>query len=298
MPNISLILSTNNRASLLKEMLCSVKGQSFLDWECLVIDDANDGNTKNVVAACADDRIQYFERPNKYNQGLSGSRNFGLKIATGEYVHFIDDDDVLHPNFLELKWNIVVKNQGIEYVISPLLNFTDRLPAYTKELPTHKNVTVNWKEYILGKSGIYSCSVLWKATCFDHNQFNESLKVSEDWDLYRVLFKRYVNGVELNLPLYFRRVHANTNSGQLRANNKVYNADYIKTRKTAFFEILDEGELNRELALFFMYFALRYKLDDVENALKNWNNKSAVFTLKDKFDFLKSKWNNNLKRNY
>ncbi len=93
-PKVSVILPTYNRADLLPAAIDSVLGQSFTDFEVLVIDDGSQDDTRRVVAAIPDPRIHYFHQK---NSGVSAARNRGLEVARGEYLAFLDSDDLFLP---------------------------------------------------------------------------------------------------------------------------------------------------------------------------------------------------------
>ena len=101
-PFFSIIIPTYNRAQLLKSSLKSVINQTFSNFEVLVVDDHSTDETRSVVASLKDARIEYIlnDRP----RGGAGTRNSGIFRARGEWVAFLDDDDVWMPNKLELQY--------------------------------------------------------------------------------------------------------------------------------------------------------------------------------------------------
>jgi len=99
MPKVSVIIPTYNRCRLVKEAIDSVLAQSFEDFEALVIDDGSTDGTAEMVKAINDKRCQYFY---KENGGVASARNRGLKEARGEYVAFLDSDDLWPKNYLQV----------------------------------------------------------------------------------------------------------------------------------------------------------------------------------------------------
>jgi glycosyltransferase involved in cell wall biosynthesis len=97
---ISIIIPVYNRASLVKETVQSIYRQTYTDWELLLIDDGSTDNSLEVCQemAVSDDKVHVFH---KENGGLSSARNFGMQMANGDYISFIDSDDEISPNFLE-----------------------------------------------------------------------------------------------------------------------------------------------------------------------------------------------------
>ena len=107
---ISIIIPIYNVESYLRKCLDSIIEQSFPYFELLLI---NDGSTDASTQICQeyvekDDRIRYFE---KENGGVSSARNFGIKHSRGEYITFIDSDDWIEPNYLEILYK-TIKERG------------------------------------------------------------------------------------------------------------------------------------------------------------------------------------------
>lgn len=96
----SVIIPTYNRPELLKDAIQSVIDQTFSDFELIIVDDHSTDNTKEVVDSFCDERIKYFL--NDHAKGPGGARNAGLFRAKGEWVAFLDSDDMWLPKRLEL----------------------------------------------------------------------------------------------------------------------------------------------------------------------------------------------------
>ena len=88
---VSIIIPCYNRAHIVGETIDSVLAQSYGNFEAILVDDGSTDSTRDVVSRYADSRIRYFY---KANGGLSSARNFGLAVARGEFIAFLDSDDV------------------------------------------------------------------------------------------------------------------------------------------------------------------------------------------------------------
>jgi glycosyltransferase involved in cell wall biosynthesis len=99
-PRVSIIIPCYNYGRFLPETLDSLRQQSFRDWECLVVDDGSEDATREIVHRInvLDDRIRYIWQVNK---GQPVARNTGLEHASGEYIQFLDADDLLAPGKLK-----------------------------------------------------------------------------------------------------------------------------------------------------------------------------------------------------
>ena len=101
MSSISVIIPAHNVERVLPRCLDSLLAQSFPDWEALVVDDGSTDATPAILDQYAthDARIKAIHQ---VNQGVSAARNKAMEAATGEFVMFVDGDDFIHPQLMEL----------------------------------------------------------------------------------------------------------------------------------------------------------------------------------------------------
>lgn len=118
-PLFSIIVPTYNREKLIGKTLDSILSQSFADFEVLVIDDGSKDGTEGVVGAINDARLSYFK---KENAERGAARNYGIKKARGQYITFVDSDDLLYANhfdeaakYLQTHTNAPVFHLAYEY---------------------------------------------------------------------------------------------------------------------------------------------------------------------------------------
>ena len=98
MPFFSIIIPTYNRADIISPSIKSVINQQFTDWELIIVDDGGTDSTKEVVEGYTDERIKYCW---KENGERGAARNYGTTQAIGDYVFFLDSDDLIYPNHLK-----------------------------------------------------------------------------------------------------------------------------------------------------------------------------------------------------
>ncbi len=98
MPTVSVIIPAYNRSSFTKEAIESVLRQSYTNFELIVVDDGSTDGTRSVVTQILDRRIRYFY---KDNGGQSSARNLGLVKARGDYIAYLDEDDLWPPDYLK-----------------------------------------------------------------------------------------------------------------------------------------------------------------------------------------------------
>jgi glycosyltransferase involved in cell wall biosynthesis len=97
-PTFSVVICTYNRAAVLPRAIDAVLAQTFGDFELVVVDDGSTDATADVVASVPDPRVRYVHQA---NTGLGGARNVGVDNSSGDYVVFLDDDDVALPGWLQ-----------------------------------------------------------------------------------------------------------------------------------------------------------------------------------------------------
>lgn len=109
---VSIITPTYNRAHLLPRIINSVINQTFDDWELLVMDDGSSDNTEEIVAGFSesDSRIKFFSSE---NSGAADKRNKGVEKAKGSYIVFLDSDDEVKSNWLELLYEKIDTKVGV-----------------------------------------------------------------------------------------------------------------------------------------------------------------------------------------
>ena len=123
---VSIIIPTYNRADLLEETIRSVQAQTCDDFEIIVVDDASTDDTPARMAqlAAQDARIQLLRQPR--NQYASAARNRGLQHARGEFVNFLDSDDLFAPGKLAQQLAIFEAQPDLDAVICQAMMFEDQ----------------------------------------------------------------------------------------------------------------------------------------------------------------------------
>lgn len=113
MPKVSVIIPCFNRESIITETLRSVLQQTLHDWECIVVDDGSTDQSVERVRNIQDERIKVIQ---KENGGSASARQLGLTLAQGEYIQFLDSDDLLSPDKLERQIAFMEQNhQMVSY---------------------------------------------------------------------------------------------------------------------------------------------------------------------------------------
>jgi glycosyltransferase involved in cell wall biosynthesis len=119
-PLVSIIIPTYNRAHLIGETLDSVLAQTYPNWECIIVDDGSTDNTDEIVEGYLkrDTRFKYHYRPKDRLKGGNAARNYGFVVSKGEYINWLDSDDILFNEAMELKINSLIAEQDSEALIA------------------------------------------------------------------------------------------------------------------------------------------------------------------------------------
>lgn len=137
-PKFSIIIPTFNRKIMLQRAVQSVLAQGYKNWELVIVDDGSTDGTDDIVRNFDSDRIIYKYQKNK---GRSSARNLGLENSTGSYICFLDSDDELLPNYLEIFSDLIKdKKEGVYLTGVRLQNGSD-LETYLPEREPKNLVT-------------------------------------------------------------------------------------------------------------------------------------------------------------
>ena len=109
MPAISVIIPIYNVEKYLRRCLDSVKNQTFQDWEAICVNDGSPDNSATILEEYASHDAR-FKIVNKENGGLSDARNAGMTVATGEYILYLDSDDFIHPQTMEIAYALAMRD--------------------------------------------------------------------------------------------------------------------------------------------------------------------------------------------
>jgi hypothetical protein len=232
LPRISVILPTYNRAPYLPEAIESVLGQSWRDFELIVVDDGSTDETREVVRAYSG-KIRYLRRA---NGGPAAARNAGLRVARGELIAFLDSDDVFFPWRLGCHVKAFDEFPGAGLAWSRSTFFRGRWRPGRGGGRDGERVRTKLEDIfedllLWRKEGMLINGVTLRASCLERSgYFDESLPLAEDYDLWlRVAAHQPV--VFADRVVAACRVHAGQRDG----------AGFVRgDRQTAFERILEK----------------------------------------------------------
>ncbi len=288
MPKISVIVPVYNVEKYLHECIDSILAQTFTDFEIILV---NDGSLDNSGAICdeyvsKDNRITVIHQK---NQGQAAARNTALTIAKGEWIHFVDSDDLIHPQMLEILYGAVDETTQISMCDLCKAHACPEDFCSHKSKREFKKYRVNEESLILFMhSGDYInwvvCAKLIKKDILLKHPFTIG-KIYED---SAVAFK-WINEAEnvsiTETKLYFYRVNSNSTT---QVKFSLRNLDFLWAieEQMSFYENTDFNKIkkivyrNYAIACAKMYYSLS------EN--KEWDKEAQALKNKLK-DFMKEK---------
>lgn len=218
-PLVSVIVPCYNQGQFLAEALESVYNQTFSNWECLIIDDGSIDNTNEIAKTFAD-RDSRFRYLYKENGGVSSTRNLGLENAKGQFIQFLDCDDVLDSKKIELSLQQLElhKNKNVKIAISNFRMFTDDLTVSSDPFCRLEEDNLNLEGFLYQWNVSFSLQMqcgFFDAVLFNTIRFPENLSAQEDWFVWVSLFKTGCSAVFIDKPLAYYRINPNSRMSTL-----------------------------------------------------------------------------------
>ncbi len=196
-PAVSVIIPAYSVAAYIDDTLRSVFDQTFKDFEVVVVNDGSPDTTRlDAIVYPYREKLLYITQENK---GVAAARNAGLRLARGEFVAFLDGDDVWEPNFLAEQVRFIQSNGGFDVVYADAYHFGEGWDGRTfmETSPSQGNATC--ESLLAGRCNIVLAGTLARRqTVIDAGLFDEArnLQGSEDYDLWIRISK--LSGSKIN----------------------------------------------------------------------------------------------------
>lgn len=180
---ISVIMPTYNRAWLIEASINSILNQTYRDLELIIIDDGSTDDTAIRVGQIKDERVKYISY--KYNKGQSHARNVGIKNSNGEYLAFLDSDNIWTANYLENRMKIIKHRKNEVIVFGNMYTDIEKkgmFPGIDAEILNDRKKLIR---LMLLSNRIDTNTVMISRGCVDKiGYFDESMRALEDWDYF------------------------------------------------------------------------------------------------------------------
>lgn len=229
---ISVIVPIYNVESYVLGCLTSIQNQTFRDFEVICIDDGSTDNSAQIAAdfCTKDNRFSLIRQENK---GLSGARNTGLDAAQGQYIYFIDSDDYLHPQALEIMYD-VIQEQKTDVVNIQLIKTKEHYPVdftvFKKPYPKIQEIDNPFGAFVSRReiaTGV--CTRLYKKIILDDIRFIEGIYF-EDIPFTIQVMARISKMSYIPLPLYY--YYTNPNS--------IMRSSFTEEKVRSYFRVIQE----------------------------------------------------------
>jgi glycosyltransferase involved in cell wall biosynthesis len=228
---VSVVIATYNSRRFIGEAVESVLSQTYQPIEIIVVDDGSTDGTNEELQPFKE-RIRYLVQA---NQGPAAARNHGIRAAQGEYVAFLDADDLWAPSKIEKQVAAMEKSAQVGVVHCGMLR-TNVQSGVTELCLSDTDRRGDLRQKLLLRNRLATSTVLARCTCFEKaGLFDESLPQAEDWDLW-IKISRHFEFDYVAEPLVTYRVHGNNISkkiatmhrNQLRVIQRAFQEDPIE----------------------------------------------------------------------
>jgi glycosyltransferase involved in cell wall biosynthesis len=200
-PRVSVIIPTYNSGAMVRDAIQSVLAQTYSDFEIVVVDDGSTDNTESVVRQFSR-RARYFKQE---NQGVSTARNVGIRKSVGEYLAFLDSDDLWSPEKLAEQVPLLDCDPELGLVYSDWALASDQgiiQTSYLRDLPCRSGYVF---DDLIQSGFILTSGVVVRRACLEAaGDFDKSLAIAQDYDLWLRISYRWKVAL-VNKPLLIKR---------------------------------------------------------------------------------------------
>jgi len=205
---VSIVMPAYNCGKYVVEAINSVLAQTYRNWELLVLDDGSKDNTLRIIEEFSQKDSRIKAVPNGKNMGVSATRNRGIELASGEWIAFLDSDDMWKPEKLEKQFEIVEK-EAAEFLFTGSSYINEEGEPYKGIFEVPEKIT--YKK--LRNQNVISCSsVLVRKKYFEHIKMEKD-EIHEDYAVWLRILKLGVIAFGVNEPLLIYRISRNSKSG-------------------------------------------------------------------------------------
>lgn len=277
MPKISVIIPVYQVEKYLERCVDSILQQTFHDYECILIDD---GSTDKSGYICDQYARIYtnFSVIHKQNGGLSSARNMALQRCHGDYICFLDSDDLLHPQALEIMIK-AAEDSMADMVTAKLLEFSasnveaSAIKSVNTKTLSHSKVIANLYPSLFGEISVTACGKLYRKEIFETIRFPEG-EIYEDLHVYLdiLLLCEKIALIDAVLYFYYKNPDSITRSNYLAHNR--FGEFQVRERYISFFKkkklFVQAQYAENDYLTFFMrnYFAVNIKYPHLRKKLK------------------------------
>jgi glycosyltransferase involved in cell wall biosynthesis len=228
-PTVSIVIPTKDRAALLRQTLESVRAQTFAAWEALVVDDHSADETPQMVRdlTAVDPRVRLIPLADG-RAGGPAARNDGIGQSRGEFVIFLDSDDLLAPHCLQQRVDVMRRAPELDFAVFPCRLFLEtpgdlallwNADTGGDDLDRFLDIDVPWQ----------TTSPIWRRSALDRvGPWDERARTAQDWEFHIRALVRGLKYDRIGRPdCYWRRPSAERDT---IGKSSAMEPDYIRSR--------------------------------------------------------------------
>ncbi len=205
---VSIVMPAYNCEKYVVEAINSILAQTYRNWELLVLDDGSKDNTLRIIKEFSQKDSRIKALPNGKNMGVSATRNRGIELASGEWIAFLDSDDMWKPEKIEKQFEIVEK-EAAEFLFTGSSYINEEGESFKGIFEVPEKVT--YKK--LRNQNVISCSSVLVKKKYFKNIKMEKDEMHEDYAVWLRILKLGVIAYGVNEPLLIYRISKNSKSG-------------------------------------------------------------------------------------
>lgn len=250
-PLVSIIIPTYNRSHLIGETLDSVLVQTYKNWECIVVDDVSEDYTDQLLNLYeeSDVRIKYHHRPESLPKGANACRNYGFDLSKGEFIQWLDSDDLFVPEAIEKKV-FYLNNNYHNISICNTRDLHSSLKYFSKPVKQFSSNSKLLIHYFTGKISLNTPSILWKRSLVANFQYDEKLFRAQELDFnLRVLQDSKVNPVFIDEVLILIRSHHKSMTGAYNQGDLSSIMSELRIRRKTLSYVFEHGGSSKDKVL-------------------------------------------------
>ncbi len=183
---VSIVIPAYNRENLIRQTLDSVLVQTYPHWECIIVDDGSTDKSDEVVQAyCATDKRFIYFRREREPKGAPTCRNVGLEKANGDYVIFLDSDDLLAEHCLQERVHVISNHPGYDFWVFPTACFKLKPGDSQKRWNILNKPKEDLIRFIAVDLPWHTMGPIWDIQSIKNLQgFDEAAPCWQDWELH------------------------------------------------------------------------------------------------------------------
>jgi glycosyltransferase involved in cell wall biosynthesis len=247
-PLVSIVTCTYNRGHLIAETIRSVLAQTFQDFEYIIVDDGSTDNTYEVIASIGDSRLKYFKHE-RTGGHLSRLRNFSHERCSGEFIAYVDSDDLWEANKLETQIKgLMNSSSGFSFTDIRIFNASGVIRNGIYKKPPGTFTGSVFPEMLANQLIICHTTLVVRRTCFEKTGPMDERMHSGDHDLVFFL-SRYFDAFVVYQPMVRVRKHEGNTTSNASLNVRLLQEHHHTLRKLADRQLITGREYLRALAL-------------------------------------------------